>query len=100
MKTGPENKIKAKVKKLLDQYEIFNFPIAASPYGTRGISDRLGVLPNGRFMAIECKAEGKKLTALQDKFITDVNRNGGVGMVVEGEAGVKRLELFLEEKHY
>ena len=32
MKTGPENKIKAKVRELLKQHGIFNFPVAASRF--------------------------------------------------------------------
>jgi hypothetical protein len=97
MISGPENKVKAKVKKLLDAYKIFNFPIAASPYGTAGISDRLGVLPDGRFLAVECKAPGKKATALQAKFLGDVNKNRGLAFLIDGDAALRDLEQFLKD---
>lgn len=100
MISGPENAIKAKVKKLLDAHGVFNFPIAASPYGTRGISDRLCCLPNGKFLAIECKAPGKKATPLQIQFLLNVTDNRGFAFVVDGDAALKRLEMFLVERAY
>jgi hypothetical protein len=100
MKSGPENAVKAKVKKLLDKYGIFHFCIAASPYGVGGISDRLCCLPNGRFMAIEVKAPGKKATALQMQFLISVTANEGVAFVIDGDAALKRLENFLAEMEY
>ena len=100
MKTGPENKVKAKVRELLKQYGIFNFPVAASPYGYAGISDRLAVLPNGKFLAIECKAPGKSPTPLQMEFLKKVNANGGYGFVVDGESALNALDYFLTKKVY
>lgn len=100
MKSGPENAVKAKVKKILNDYGIFHFCIAASPYGTAGISDRLAVLPNGMFLAIECKAPGKVPTPLQEKFLANVRLNRGFAFVVDGDAALKRLEIFLKERAY
>lgn len=100
VKTGPENAVKAKVKKLLDAYGIFNFPIAASPFGVGGISDRLAVLPNGMFLAVEVKAPGKVPTPLQEKFLQNVRNSWGFAFVVDGEAALKRLEIFLKERAY
>ena len=100
MKTGPENKIKKKVKDLLNSHGIFNFPVAASPYGYAGISDRLAILPNGKFMAIEVKAPGKVATPLQEEFLKKVNANRGFGFVVDGEEALKALDYFLTRKVY
>lgn len=100
MKSGPENAIKKKVKQILDKHGIFNFPIAASPYGVGGISDRIAVLPSGKFMAIECKAPGKKPTKLQERFLCAVQDSNGFGFVVDGDAALKRLEMFLTERAY
>ena len=100
MISGPENTVKKRVKALLDRHEIFNFPIAASPYGVGGISDRLACLPNGKFLAIECKAPGKKPTPLQDQFLMRVQSLHGFAFVVDGDAALKRLELFLKERAY
>jgi hypothetical protein len=100
MKSGPENAVKVKVKALLDAHGIFHFCIAASPYGVAGVSDRIAVLPNGKFLAVECKAPGKKPTALQDRFLANVRLNRGFAFVVDGDEALKRLELFLKERAY
>ena len=100
MKTGPENKVKQKVKAILDKHGIFHFCIAASPYGVGGISDRLAVLPNGKLLAIECKAPGKQATALQMEFLKKVGKNKGYGFVVDGEDALGALDYFLTRKVY
>ena len=100
MKTGPENKIKKKVKDLLTEHGIFHFCIAASPYGYAGISDRLAVLPNGKLLAIECKAPGKQATPLQMEFLKKVGKNNGYGFVVDGEEALQALDYFLRKEVY
>jgi hypothetical protein len=50
---------------------------------TTGVSDILGVLPNGRFLAIECKRPGGKATPEQMEFIDSVNSNGGLAFVAD-----------------
>ena len=100
MKTGPENAVKKRVKALLERHGIFNFPVAASPYGYAGISDRLAVLPNGKLLAIECKAPGKQATPLQMEFLKKVGKNKGYGFVVDGEEALRALDYFLSKKIY
>lgn len=50
--------------------------------GLLGVSDILGVLDGGRFLAIEVKQPGKKPTKEQEAFLTRVNELGGVGICV------------------
>lgn len=77
----PENKIKAKIHRFLREKGIFNVSIAAGPYSVGGISDRLACI-NGRFVAIEIKKDNKsKPTELQQRFIDNVIKAGGVGFV-------------------
>ncbi|KKN01235.1 hypothetical protein LCGC14_1129990 [marine sediment metagenome] len=57
-------------------------------FGVPGASDILGVLPNGRFLAIECKMPGKKPTLKQRAFIDEINRHGGVAFVAESVTDV------------
>ena len=60
--------------KVDDRYIRFSVP---------GISDIIGMLPNGRFLAIEVKREiGGKLSAEQKDFLDTVNEHGGFGIVV------------------
>ena len=51
------------------------------PTGTKGVSDILGVLPDGRFMAIEVKRPGNKATQLQQQFLDNVNDKKGLGFI-------------------
>lgn len=53
----------------------------ASPYFRKGVSDCLGLLPDGRFLAIEIKARYGKVSPEQQRFIDDVNNSGGVAFV-------------------
>jgi hypothetical protein len=51
--------------------------------GYTGSSDFIGICPDGRFLAVECKRpEGGVLSAAQREFLDTINRNGGVGIVV------------------
>ena len=47
----------------------------------KGVSDILGVLPNGRFLAIEVKKPGSYPSKEQKKFLKSINENGGLGFV-------------------
>lgn len=47
-------------------------------YGKTGSADILGILPDGRFLAIEVKRPGNKPTELQQQFLDDIVDRGGV----------------------
>lgn len=47
-------------------------------FGIKGMSDILGVMPDGRFLAIECKVKPNKPTPDQLEFLGNVKRRGGV----------------------
>lgn len=57
-------------------------------FGKRGSSDIIGILDDGRFLAIECKSKRGRTTPEQDEFIEDINSRGGVAFVAHdvGEA--------------
>lgn len=46
-----------------------------------GIADILGVLPGGRFLAIEVKRPGSRLTVDQDAFLGKINASGGLAFM-------------------
>ena len=48
-----------------------------------GASDLMGVLRNGLFLAVECKATGKKASPEQHAFLDNVIGAGGKGFVVD-----------------
>lgn len=52
-------------------------------FGLVGSSDILGILPNGQFLAVECKREkGGRLSDKQIEFINKINENGGFAICV------------------
>jgi hypothetical protein len=50
-------------------------------YGLRGSADIIGILPDGRFLAIECKTKKNKLSPAQDYFLKQIKANGGVAIL-------------------
>jgi hypothetical protein len=61
--------------------------------GLRGVADILGVLPNGRFLAIECKGARGRVSAEQQAFLANVVKAGGVALVIRD---VRDLEQALD----
>jgi penicillin-binding protein-related factor A (putative recombinase) len=51
------------------------------PVGLKGVSDILGVLSGGRFLAIEVKRPSGKLSEAQVEFLQNINLHGGLGFV-------------------
>lgn len=55
-----------------------------------GSSDLIG-LYKGRFLAIEIKRPGKKLSKDQENFINRVNENGGIAFICDDAKNFKEL---------
>lgn len=51
-------------------------------FGHPGISDIIGIAPDGRFLAIEVKRADGKLTEAQEVFLEQVEKSGGIALVV------------------
>lgn len=61
-------------------------------YGYKGSSDIIGILPDGRFLAVECKREkGGVLSEAQKDFITAIQNNGGIACVVHSVADLQKI---------
>ena len=50
-------------------------------FGWRGCSDLIGMMKDGRLLAVECKAPGGQLRPEQKEFLSLVRRFNGVGIV-------------------
>lgn len=50
-------------------------------FGWRGCSDLLGMMTDGRLLAVECKAPKGRLQAEQQEFLSLVRRFGGVAFL-------------------
>lgn len=70
-----------------------------SPYRIKGVSDILGLLPGGRFLAIEVKVPGNYPTHEQKAFIERVNERGGLAFVARSIADVEeQLRCFIKSE--
>ena len=92
MAATPEAKVKAKIKKILkDNNVYFAMPIGTG-YGSSGVPDFLCCV-NGNFLAIEAKAGRGVPTALQEKNMREIKEAGGRAVVINEES----LELNILE---
>lgn len=57
----------------------------------------MGVLPDGRFLAVECKAKNGRLSPEQKKYIGDIKKLGAVALCVRGW---RELDEALREAEY
>lgn len=91
----PESKVKAKVKQLLKTYGVYYFMPATHGYGSSGVPDIVACV-NGRFVGIECKANGGRITALQQKNLEEIESNHGIAVIVD-EGGMGLFAMMLSE---
>jgi len=80
--TTPEKKVKDKVKRVLTEHGAYHFMPATHGYGSSGVPDIVACL-NGKFVGIECKANGGKPTALQLKNLRELSLAGGLAILVD-----------------
>ena len=92
--TTPEGKVKAKVKKLLKEFNAYQFWPVQSGYGNKTL-DCLACV-NGKFIGIETKAPGKGLTPLQASCAHDIERASGRALRVGTDVDLEQLRRLLE----
>lgn len=60
-------------------------------YGLPGSSDILGIMKDGRFLAIEVKRAKGKESKLQKEFLGNIINNGGVAIVARSIEDVTKI---------
>jgi Holliday junction resolvase len=93
--TTPEKKVKDKIKKLLEEYGAYYFMPTTGGYGRSGVPDIVACL-RGKFIGIECKANGNKPTALQEKNLMEIMNVGGFAVAVD-ENGIELFKNLLNQ---
>lgn len=87
----PEGKVKANVKGLLAEYGIYKFmPVQR---GLGAVTLDFLCCHKGLFLAVETKAEGKKLTPRQEIVKEEIEASGGVVFVVTGPSLAAMVDL-------
>lgn len=95
MAMTPEGKVKAKVRKKLDEAKAYYFMPATGGYGKSGVPDIVACV-NGWFIGIECKAGINKPTALQQNNLNAIKASGGTALVIN-ENNINELEDCLNQ---
>lgn len=52
-------------------------------FGEKGVADIIGILPGGKFFAVECKSSTGTQTVHQKNFQMNVERSGGVYLIIK-----------------
>jgi len=96
MAQTPESKVKAKVKLVLATLGAYYTSPLTGGFGNSGVPDILCCY-NGWFIGIECKANGGKVTRLQQMHLDDIERQGGIALLIdENNVGILK-QLILEK---
>jgi len=90
----PEGKIKAAIKRLLAKYKHYGWWPVPCGYGQNSL-DWIGCI-NGKFVAVEAKAPGKKLTPLQWSTFNRIKENKGEVFVIDGLESLEQFRRFLD----
>lgn len=94
MAQTPEGKVKDKIKKILKAHNIYYAMPMGTGYGNAGVPDFLCCM-NGKFMAIEAKANGGLPTKLQEKNLDEIDSCGGIAWIVD-ETNIDTFELWVK----
>ena len=76
-----EKDIKRGSKDFLALNRIITWAYLAGIGGVSGFPDRFGILPDGRFLGIEVKVKGRKLSPHQELVLAQINAAGGLGFM-------------------
>ena len=90
-----EKWVKSQIVKTLKQFEAYYFFPVASGYMTIGVPDII-VCYQGKFIGIECKANGNTPTVLQSKNLKAIQTASGYAMVVD-ETDINAVSLLLNQ---
>jgi hypothetical protein len=102
----PEGKVKvwmkATIKKRYDHVAVWRYAPPGGAFGQAGTMDELCLIScgidgaPGVFVGIEVKAEGQKLTPLQESRLRSVHRAGGVAASLIGRDEAKMAAIITE----
>lgn len=97
MAETPERKVKRKVVETLKSMGAYYTMPVASGFGNVGVPDIL-VCYKGRFIGIECKANGGKPTKLQLANLQAIRDAGGQAFIID-EHNLFSLIQLMESQH-
>tara|TARA_R100000458_G_scaffold27757_1_gene25369 strand:+ start:13098 stop:13463 length:366 start_codon:yes stop_codon:yes gene_type:complete len=90
-----EKTIQREIKEFLNKNHFSIDVVTISIYGQKGMADLVGCAPDGRFVSIEVKAEGGKLTRLQERWLQEKQKRNAIAFMAYDVDDVKSIL-----KHY
>jgi hypothetical protein len=100
MANTPEGKVKAKVTKMLKEYQVWYFFPANNGFGKAGIPDIIAIV-DGVFVGIEVKADPtKKPTELQVRCGEEIRRSGAEWFLVCDDTSLLQVESYIGRHGY
>ncbi len=96
MADTPERKVKKKVIEILKSVGAYYAMPVASGFGNAGVPDILAC-HKGVFFGIECKANGGKPTALQLSNLAQIERAGGMALLID-ETNIQDLYRYFDQE--
>ena len=91
-----EKKVKQKVCAKLKELGVYYFYASTGGYGASGVPDIVACY-KGTFIGIECKANGNKATALQQKHLREISMQQGIALIID-ETNIEMLEYYVTGK--
>jgi len=95
----PEGSVKARLVRLFKRNKgtLWYFTPATGGFGKSGVPDYIGI-KRAQMFAVECKAPGKKPTALQEETMEAMRQAGCLVWVYDGDEAVYAdIEKFITE---
>ena len=94
-----ERDIVAAIKRYLASLgsDVFFWKEHGGPYGTSGVPDIICCY-KGRFLGLEAKLPGGRLTELQKRALDKINRAGGIARRVESVDDVRAVIRLADEE--
>jgi hypothetical protein len=100
-----ENELQKAILTLLSYHQIKHWRINTTglfdprtqtfrPSLSKGVSDIVGILPDGRFLAIEVKTKTGKVSQEQQVFLDAIRENNGVAIVARSIEDVAHVLEF------
>ena len=80
-KKKTEKQIQNQIMKFLREHGFSADVITIGSYGRRGMSDIVACAPDGTYIAIEVKREGKKATSIQREWLAEKESHNAVTFV-------------------
>ena len=91
-----EKKVKQKVCAKLKELGAYYFYASTGGYGASGVPDIVACY-KGKVIGIECKANGNKATALQQKHLREISMQQGIALIID-ETNIEMLEYYVTGK--